>query len=288
MSHPVPRKDEHPKDFFDSTWESLGTARGVSWLMTTVFGAGAFFVWLLSVSELLAGVLLGLCCASLFLAFLAKAKHDGEVPNLSLSELTVVSVVGDGEKPTAKDVLSRASSKPQPNIIMAGQPRITSVIWDTNYVFHENRVSPKSRRALVVDFRNELEQGKEIKSLESVKSQLTYSYNQAPAVSHHVNRGFWLDHEYTHTDFQRGDTRTLLIGLIIPDPDGRDALQVYENNKRESENDPIQQPGTITFGKYDCLTIKVALFTQTRHRFHKECEFELDKDGRRQITKPFA
>jgi len=178
--------------------------------------------------------------------------------------------------------------KPQPNIIMLGYPRYTFVTWDKYYVFHEDRVSQKSRRALVVDFRNELEQGKEIKSLGSVKSQLTYSYEQAPLVAHHINRGFWLDHEYTYTDFERGDTRTLLIGIIIPDPDGDDALMVYDDNKRESQSDPIRQPNTVTFQKYDPLKIKVALFTQTRHRFHKECELELGKDRRCHVTKPFG
>jgi len=280
------KSSNHP--LVDTGWEQLGEVRFWWWLLSSVvLGSGATVLWLFSISPLLVGAAGGAGAVCLFLMFLAKAKHDGEIPYVSLTDLQHVASLD--EKPKTKTPELPAAPKPQPNIIMAGYPRHTFVTWDKNYVFHEDGDSPKSRRALVIDFRNELEQGKEIKSLASLKSQLTYSYAQFPESAHHVNRGFWLDREYTHTDFERGDTRTLLVGIIVPDSDGRDALMVFDNNKRESESDPIQQPGTVTFGQTMMpLRIKVAIFTQTRHRFHKECEFELYKDGRRYITKPFA
>jgi hypothetical protein len=265
MSRLAPRKDDHPKDFFDSTWDSLGTARGLWWLMTSALGMGAFFLWLLAVSELLAGILLGLSGACLFFAFLAKAKHDGEILYLSLSELTVVSVVGDGEKSTARGALSQILSKPQPNIVMLGTPRRTYIAHDEKFVFREDYKSKDRYWGVVVDFQNQLIPGIQIKALGGVLSQLTFSSEDMEF--HFLNRGFWLKQESSEAVFERGDVRSLFIAYMDVFDNKYECVRTFDRR--------VEPPSQVSFSPLDSISVRIVLFTQTRHRFHKECDVGL-------------
>ncbi|HYR75986.1 MAG TPA: hypothetical protein VEM96_09090 [Pyrinomonadaceae bacterium] len=105
-----------------------------------------------------------------------------------------------------------SKTKPQPNIILLGEPRVAFVTCDEKFVFRED-LNANSKRAIVVDFQNQLEVGLEIKGLAGVLSQLTFS-NATGQVSRPVIRGFWLQQESPEATFERGDPRTLFIGYV--------------------------------------------------------------------------
>lgn len=190
-------------------------------------------------------------------------------------------------------------NKPQPNLKMLGPPRLAVVHCDDNFVFREytGPGSTPHRLAIVQDFQNKLEVEREIKSIRGVMSQLTVSDTQRK-MSRVFNRGFWLGEKYTATNFERGDTRTLLIALaakpqvVLGIDQDTPTIEVL-NNRCESE-DRCDPPQPWQFSTWEPLKVTVVLFTQSRERFHKEGEIQitLGRDDANQeifnlqITKP--
>jgi hypothetical protein len=166
---------------------------------------------------------------------------------------------------------------PQPNIVMLGEPRRTFVTHDEKFVFRECLPSLENDRwAIVVDFQNQLEVGREIKGLRGVFSQLTFR-NSAGGETF-INHGFWLGQANPDANFERGDSRSLVIGYL--NDLGLDKPSITTFDRRYTPPQPL------TFSPYDSMSVRVVLFTQTRHRFHKECELELTPNM--SVRQPFA
>jgi hypothetical protein len=250
-------------------WDFCGHFSRVIWIVTIVI---PFLLWLvslvISLPPFLAGGVTFLLLALSIIAAINKLSLNYRQPFLTLGGLNTDPSLIDHDQPKA--ITAKTTPKPEPNIQMLGLPRKTLVERDDNFVFREVLNSARPRWAVVVDFQNKLELGQQIKGLDDVLSHLTF-LNTTGDLSWLLKRGFWLEQASPRATFGRGDTRTLFIALIQETQAGT-YITTYEN--KHDEQSRLQTP-PITFSPNDSISVKVVLFTQTRHRFHKECEIQL-------------
>jgi hypothetical protein len=207
---------------------------------------------------------------------------EGDIPELltrSNVEAKNIYLV-KAQKPNEQQTLPKITtgSKPEPNIVILGKPRLTPLTHNAEFIFSEElRAINDGRWGIVIEFQNR-KVGDEIKSLEGVRSELTFS-NKSGTLSHTINPGFWLGPNNTEVSFERGDIHRLFVGYL-----GRLAgtHQAYISTIDRR----FTPPEPVTFSPQDSINVRITLFTQTRHRFHEECELELTPELR--VTKPLG
>jgi hypothetical protein len=179
-------------------------------------------------------------------------------------------LTGSGSQSQPKEL--NTPSKPQPNIVLLGWRKVL-VERDSNFVFREVLNSSKAQWAIVVDFQNKLELGREIKGIRDVLSHLTFT-NATGELSYLIKRGFWLEQASPRAVFERGDTRSLFISRIEETLAGT-FIMTFEN--KDDDEGRIHSP-PINFSPEDSISVTITIFTQTRHRLHKECELQLSPE----------
>jgi hypothetical protein len=192
-------------------------------------------------------------------------------------------IEGDGSRGllqanTDKGTEAEPEQKPKPNIVMLEEMRLTPVTHNAEFLFSEElKAVADGRWGIVVEFQNRRD-GEEIKSLRAVRSELMFT-NKDGTLSHLVNPGFWFGPNNVEVDFERGDIHRLFVGFMMYLPETNQPY-ISTVDRRFTPPEPL------SFSPDDPMSVRIALFTQTRHRFYKECEIELTPKLR--VKKPFA
>lgn len=152
----------------------------------------------------------------------------------------------------------QATPKPQPNIVILGEPYTTRITDVDESVPRQGA----EEWAIVVDFRNEFKPDEEIKGLDNVLSQLTFSV-EGLRVYRPRGYGLWLDQESPEATFERGATRRLYIASVqyLHLPELRHWVTTIDRY--------YTPPATVLVGSGEPIIVSIALFTQTRNRFYK-------------------
>jgi hypothetical protein len=160
----------------------------------------------------------------------------------------------------AQQPTATPTPEPQPNLILVHYGKQPLIYDPATRTFKEG-FADQGLMAIIVEFRNAHERGKEITEAKDIRAHISYEpfeyYKKLdrniPGFAG-VDDGVWLGESQPAINFARGETKTLI--LVVPSPDGTFAVFDHPIEQRAGVNIPYPRLRMLTADKY---VVKVEL-----------------------------